>query len=334
MKYAIIIMSMILSLQFCSARAAEIETSPKLKFVGFIQTVAQKSENNDAFTFGMDRVRLITKANLNSKMSFKLHVDFNKVKIGDGTNQVDKDGDSPAIIKDAELGLKFKGGHQLIMGKMKTPIGYEFNFPGFKLDVVKRGFGHQNMVFERAMGMMFKSAKFGAMKTNFKLGVFNAGPSKANDTGSAAEGQDYTISGAVYLNPLANLTANASFGSAGTSIEGQEPVTMFAGALDYRTDKIRTVLDFISRDDPDHTSNDGMTYYAMAGYKINPGIEVVLRHETLDVENDAKDRADFVAGVNFYFNPKKTWESKVMINYVSSDMDGSSGLQLMFQGVF
>jgi hypothetical protein len=286
-------------------------------------------EDNEAITFGMDRIRLITKAKLNSKMSFKLQVDFVKV-----AKDVDADGDSPGIIKDAVLGIKMLGGHQLFLGKQKTPAGYEFNFSGTKLDVVKRGFGHQTMIFERNMGMLLKTPKYGPMKIYAKAGLFNAGPKKANDTGDAAEGQDYTFSSAFYATPVKNLTTHLSYSSAGTSVDGQEAVSLMGLAVDYKTDKFRGVVEQLTRDDADHSGSDGSTLYAMLGYKVKPGLEFVVRSESLDVEDDSKDRADIVGGVNLYFTPDKPWTSKVMLNYVSSDMDGKSGVQLMFQGVF
>jgi hypothetical protein len=328
MKHRFTLLALLVVLCAQSISAAVILDNPKVKLIGFMQTLAVLDEDNDALTFGMDRIRLAVKADLSEQMTFKLHFDFMKTD-----TDVDADGDSPGIIKDAVVGLKFKGG-VFLLGKEKTAAGYEFNFPGYKLDVIKRGFGHQNMIFERNVGFQYRSGKIGAMKTSFKVGLYNAGPKKATDTGDPAEGQDYTFSSAIYTKLMPQLTAHASFGTAMTSVDGQEAVSLLGVALDYKSDKFRTVVDFMARDDADHAGSDGSTYYGMACYKVQPTTEVVVRYETLDVENDANDRADVVAGINYYFNPKKPWLAKIMFNYVSSDMDGKSGPMVMFQGVF
>ncbi|KAA3618671.1 MAG: hypothetical protein DWQ05_06835 [Calditrichaeota bacterium] len=295
---------------------------------GFIQTTAIKAENNDGFLFGFDRVRLASKGQLNPLVGFKLQVDFVKQN-----TDTDKDGDSPGIIKDAEIIFKANPQVAISVGKFKTPIGTEFNFSGSKLDFVKRGLG-QALVFERNLGAMVRASKLGAMNLGFDVGVFNPGPNKANDIGSASEGQDYTFAGRVHASPVKNLTAEAYFGNATTSIAGQENVGIFGAGVKTKFDKLRVNGEFMSRDDGNSTAQDGTDFWVSASYLLNGNFEPAVKYEKLDVTKDASDQAITVVGVNFYFNAKDHHQSKIQVNYQSSDMTGNDAIQVMFQAKF
>ncbi len=306
---------------------------------GFIQSVTTLAENNDGPAFGFDRVRIRTKGSLNEWVDYDLHLDFNRLILGAGANQVDKDGDTPALIKDAALGFKLPGGHRFFTGKFKTPVGREFNTAGFKLDFVKRGFGQQTLVFERNTGVMFQSRPLGSMKTELRAGIFNPGPNKATDTGDPAQGVDLTLAGWLKLKPAQGLTLWAYGGAVSTSDTttaglDQEGISVMGGSALFKKGAFTFGADWLDRDDPDHAGSDGSNLMAHALWQAKPWLQPAIKYESLDVSDDGKDRADLTLGVNFFLPVKNTWESKIMVNYVSSDMDGASALQIMFQGYF
>ena len=304
-------------------------SKPTVKLGGFTQATMIKSEDNKAFSFGFDRVRLLAKGGLNKFVDYKLQIDFMKT-----ATDVDKDGDTPGIVKDAVLIYKPVKKMRVSVGKFKTPVGFEFNASGTKLDFVKRGLG-QALVFERNVGAMVHGKNFGKAKLGFKAGVFNAGPNKANSIGDPAEGQDYSFAGSLSLNPQKTLYAEVFFGTALTSVDGQSNVNIFGAAAKVKLiDKLQLKCEFMSRSDDQNTAADGSDFYIQGGYLITPNFEPVIKYEKLDVENNSNDQANATFGLNIFLNPEKHGQSKIQINYVSSDLDGKDAVQVMFQGAF
>ncbi|KAA3660656.1 MAG: porin [Calditrichaeota bacterium] len=295
---------------------------------GCIQTTAVKAEDNDGFLFGFDRVRLMFKGNLNPVVNFRLHVDFAKQ-----STDTDKDGDSPGIIKDAEMKIKANSKVTVLFGKTKTPIGSEFNVAGPKIDFVKRGLG-QALVFERNIGAMVKVRKLNKKNLGFDLGIFNPGPNKASDVGSPAAGNDYTIAARVLANPLKNIYAEAYFGNAMTSIAGQENVSIFGAGTRTKFNKLQVKGEYMSRNDGNSPANDGTDFWLSAGYMLTNKIESVVKLEKLDVSADENDQSITVLGLNYFFNPKNRHQSKICVNYQMSDLAGKDAIHLLFQVIY
>jgi hypothetical protein len=311
---------------------------PAVRLQGFIQSVTTLSEDNKAPVFGLDRVRLVARGPLGERMDFFLQTDFARLIVPAGSSQADRDGASPALIKDARLGLLLPGGHTLYVGKFKTPIGREFALPGPSLDFVKRGFGHMTMIFERDLGMMWQSPAWGGARLQARLGAFNAGPNGANDTGDPGEGLDLSWAGSLGATPLPGLKLLGYGGLATTSVEtvgvAQEELSLAGGAIEIARGPLAMAMEGMTRDDPDHPDRDGSTWYAQLRWTVRPWLEPAFKLERLDVSDNTKDRRDWTAGVNIYLNPQRRQEAKLALNYVGSDLDGFSGLQLMIQGAF
>ncbi len=313
----------------------ELAAAPDVKVHGLVQSVAQLAEEDKAFTFGFDRVRLIARGGLNKWAKLKVQVDFKSLATGAGASQLAKDGETPAMLKDAVVTFTCDRGNMLHAGKFKTPVGMELNRSGSKLLFVKRGFGHSAMVFDRNVGLMAQTAKMGGMRFQADLGIFNKGPRNANDTGDVSAGADYTLTGSVKAKPFKGAYSHLYFGAAGTSVAGQEPVSLFGAGLSYKPNSaLELAGEFIQRDDPDHPDSDGSTYYAQATWRPLPWLQPAFKYESLDAANDDADRGDITLGLNVLYNPDLPAQSKIMFNYVLSDMDGASALQIMFQGAF
>ncbi len=295
---------------------------------GFIQSTVTKQEKNDGFLFGFDRVRMVVKGQVNPIVGFKLQVDFNKQSA-----DVDKDGDSPGIIKDAEIKFKVNQKFLVSVGKFKTPIGTEFNTSGAGLDFVKRGLG-QALVFERNLGAMLRANKFGQMNMGFDLGIFNPGPNKANDIGSAGAGQDYSFAGRIHARPVKNIYAEAYFGSAMTSISGQENVNIFGAGAKAQFDKLWIKGEFMSRGDGNSEAQDGSDFWLGVGYLLNGKFEPTFKYEKLDVAKDASDQTITVIGLNIFFNSQNQHQSKIQINFNNSDVTGKDAIQILCQVTF
>jgi Phosphate-selective porin O and P len=307
----------------------QVMAQPTIKVNGYTQATMIKDYDNKAFVFGFERVRLGAKGALNEVMDYKLLVDFMNT-----TKSVDNDGDSQGIIKYAMLTFKAYQNWNISVGKFKTPIGMEWNTPASKLDFIKRGLG-QSLIFHFDTGIMVHSSNISESGFGLAAGVFNAGPNKANDVGNPAEGQDYTATGRISYEMDKMLYAEAFVGSALTSVDSQKTVNVYGLAAKLNViEKLQLKGEYLTRTDKQNAASDGADYYVQAGYLIHPMFEPIVKYESLDVTNSAKDQTNYTFGVNIFFNPEKHSESKIQFNYVSSDIKSKGGIQLLFQGAF
>ncbi len=302
---------------------------PAVKLSGFTQVTAIRNENFDGFIFGLERVRIIAKGGLHPRVEYKLMVDFNNTGV-----EVDKDGDTPGIIKDAQLTLKLPQRLRLLVGKFKTLIGMEFNVPAYELDFIKRGFGHQTLVFERNVGAMLEAPKLTRLGLGLAAGAFNPGPNNANRIGSAQQG-DYTLAGRVSLDPVAGLHAQAYFGLAQTGRPDQSEVRIWGGAFRLSPrHKLAVKGEWLAREDANDVAVDGHTFYVQAGYRLASWVQPILKLERLDLAGDKLDRQDVTFGLNLFLNPENIHQAKIMLNYVRSDFPGRDAIQIQMQGAF
>ncbi len=300
---------------------------PSIKFEGYTQMTATKFENNKAFVFGFERVRLGAKGKLNQYADYRLMVDFVESGIG-------KDGETPAMINYAQLTFKPSSKINITAGKFKTPVGMEWNTSATSLDFVKRGLS-QSLVFHWDMGFMLHASGIGNTGFGYNLGVFNAGPNKANNVGDPELGQDYTIAGSININPVKAFYLEASFGSALTSDSLQENVNIFGlGARFKVTDQLSLKGEYLSRSDEQNSAVDGSDLNFQAGYLVHPNFEPVIRYDVFDVKNDDKDQKLITAGLNIFINPDNQKETKIQINYLASDLEDGDSFQILLQSAF
>jgi hypothetical protein len=318
--------SLYLLLLLPSAPARAGETKPSIRLGGFAQVTAIAAEGSEALTFGYDRVRLDARGSINAVTDYHLQLDFSRTSF-----DIDKDGDSDGIIKDVVITYKPTGMISASAGKFKTPVGMEFNTAGKNLDFVKRGLG-QALVFERNAGVMLHARRIGQARFGFAAGIFNAGPNRANGIGDPDQGADYTLAGRLSLTPDSRLHAQVYAGTALTSIEGQQNITLLGAAARVRPVAALSIkAEYMSRDDANSASADGSDYYLQAGYLAHPRVEPVVKYEVLDLADDTRDQANTTLGCNLYLSPELHRRSKIMVNYVISDLGGKDALQLLFQ---
>lgn len=308
------------------------QSGPQVKIGGLVQTTAVMMDQNDAVVFGIKRARIIASGKLNKHVRYKLMTEFMKV-----AKDMDKDGESPGIVVDAYLDFNL---HELIWlrtGKFRTPIGQGHLVSAMDLDVVERSLGCA-LVFDRNMGVMLHRNKIGELGLGYAAGLFNAGPRGANDTGDEGEGseylsENYTTAVQLSLTPSKTTHLQIGFGQAQTSLEGQENVTLFEAAGHYSLfQDILFKAEYLSRDDPDHQLVDGTALDLCAVYDFTKRFQAVITHDILDIADSAEDKVNTTVGFNIFLNPENRRQSKIQLNYVFSDMDGCSGVQVLFQG--
>ena len=321
-KWGIFIIAMVILIPALSF-AQTVKTS------GYIQNSMIKSEDNKAFLFGFERVRVRFSGTLNELMNYKLQVDFT-----DAFKETGNDGSTPAMINYAEIIFTPIDLLNVSVGKFKTPIGMEWNTGPTSLDFVKRGLG-QALIFHFDAGMMAQTKSIGKYGFKFTGSIFNYGPNKATDVGDPSKGNDYTIAGRIAVDPSKKVHAETFFGSALTSVEGQENVNVYGAGLKWKlAEKLQLKGEFLDRTDAQNSSADGTDYYAQAGYTVHPHIEAAIKYEKLDLTNKAKDQANITLGTNFFLNSKDKKQSKILVNYVISDLKGNDAIQVMFQAAF
>lgn len=297
---------------------------------GLIQVVAVQTADQEAFTFSYDRLRLLIGDKLNPYVSYRVHLDFARQAA-----LVDKDGDTPGIIKDAEVLLHLGRSITVVVGKTKAPVGMEFAVPGFALDFAKRGLG-QALVFERNAGALLRwRPRGGQLRPAGDIGVFNAGPSNATDIGDQDTGPDYTLAGRLSLDRADNLHLEASLGAALTQVAGQEDVVFAGVGARYRPARcLHLKAEFMARDDGNNPAADGTDFYVQAGYRVRPRWEPLVKYERLDVGQGGANRRDVTVGINFMTNPSQPLQGLVRVNQVLSSATGKGATQVMFQALF
>lgn len=296
---------------------------------GLTQVTMTQTEKTKAFVFGLERVRLMAKGEMNPVMDYLLQVDFAKQ-----TTQTDKDGDTPGLIKDAVLTFKPWEIASISVGKMKTPIGMEFNTSGKKLDFVKRGPG-QMLVFERNVGLMIHAGAIGKLKFGYKAGVFNYGPANANETGNATSGQDYTLAAHSHVFLSKHIYVEGFCGSAITHVTGQKHVMVWGtGVKAMLPGKVQLKGEWIARDDSQNINADGNDFYIQGCYPLFPCLELAVKYEKLEVTNNSLDQSVISSGLNIFLNPSKHEEARIQINYISSNLEGQDVFLIMYQGAF
>lgn len=305
------------------------QDKPSLKWNGYTQATMIKSENYKSFIFGFERVRIGLSGALNEKMDYKLLFDLIDTPDGIGPS-----GETPKIINYAMVTVKPYKALRLSVGKMKVPVGMEWNTAAHSLDFVKRGYA-QKFIFHFDTGAMLHMSNIGKHGLGFAFGVFNAGPNKATNVGDPKNGNDYTLAGRVSADPVKSLHAELYWGSALTSVQDQKDVTVAgAGIKWYPANTIELKGEYITRDDQQNIASDGAVYYCQAGYLLFPFAQPIIKYENDDISADSYDQTTITLGCNFFLNPNKRKESKIQINYVISDMEGQDSFQVLFQGAF
>ena len=305
------------------------QDKPSLKWNGYTQTTMIKSEGYKSFVFGFERVRIGLAGALNEKMDYKLLFD-----LVDSPDGIGPSGETPKIINYAMVTVKPYKDLRLSVGKMKVPVGMEWNTAAHSLDFVKRGYA-QKFIFHFDTGAMLHMSNIGKHGLGFAAGVFNAGPNKATNVGDPKDGNDYTVAAQVSADPSKAVHAELYWGSALTSVEGQKDVTVAgAGFKWFPTATLEFKGEYITRDDFQTMSSDGTVYYFQAGYLLFPYAQPIVKYENDDITADSYDQTAITVGCNFFLNPNKRKESKIQINYVASDLKGQDSFQILFQGAF
>ena len=322
-----------------------------------LQVTSTRGEDGGAFKFGFDRIFVSVRSNINDYASYKVMVDFNKQfnkrsverpkwddTKSDSANVVNmldklernfvdpKDGETSTFLKDAFIAFKLPEYAQwgLSVGKFKTPAGMEFAAPAPKLDFVKRGLG-QGLVFDRNPGLMVQGTDLSPWGLHVALGLFNAGPNKANGIGSSAEG-DYTVVSRIGADPSKQLHAQAYWGRAMTSVAGQGAVQLMGIGSRFNVGSFIVLKgEYMLRDDPNNAAADGFNAYVQGTYQVRPRLQAALKWDALDVAKDEQDRTDLTIGLSLFSDAKKPQAAKVQINYVASDAKGKDAIQLLFQ---
>ena len=296
---------------------------------GLAQVTLSKSEENQGFVFGLERIRLIASGAVNHCVNYKLQFEFNRSVFHE-----DKDGETPNVIKDAVLFFSPIKGMRIWAGKFKTPIGMEFNTSGKTLAFVKRGLG-QALVFERNLGVMLSTPHLGRRGLGLSAGVFNPGPNGANETGDPAAGQDYTVAGRVHFDPSGQFHLEAFGGAALTSVASQKSVTVLGLGVRWRVlNRILLKAEWMSRDDAQNAGSDGVDGYMQAGVRIHPNIDTTVKWENLNVKDAGMDQKNLTLGLSIALQAERREQSRILLNYVLSDKRGRDAFQLMCQAAF
>ena len=241
--------------------------------MGFAQLTAEHFDGGDGIDFSGDRVRAGALYS-HGPLFGGLVLDFN---VPDGGNTTP--GTLNNIIKDVWAGWRFTPNWSAKAGQFKAPVGMDFNVPGHKLDITKRGM-EKPLVLERAVGVMLSGRKLGA-GFGVDVGIFNqAGRSGAVNTPASGKGERnaYAIRGLFDHGPWhAELSAGLSETAGAAAIS--EDYVVFDVGLRYQQAGWTGKLEWIAGDAVLGIEDREQTVaYAHIGKRISPTVELVARH--------------------------------------------------------
>jgi len=286
------------------------------KWFGFAQLTAESRDQdkpNDGLKFGADRVRIGFKVK-EGKIFGKLQVDFMKDSSRKAGNP-----DLPAIIKDILAGYKFSNAAAIQIGQFKTPLGYDFNTSGKKLDITKRGM-EKGLVLERAIGVMLKGRKMNGF--GYDIGFFNpAARGKAGAKGTT--GNDNAYVGRIMYDKK-GFHIEGAIGADQTSAVGLSKYKVWDIAGAYKKGPWTFKGEYISGDNVDgNPLQEEDVWFLHGGYKFKDNrYEAVVRvYSGENTKNGVKtDLTNTYVGMNFFFG-SKAMNGRLQVNYVIAGGD-------------
>lgn len=294
----------------------------KIQPFAFSQLTAQALDNKgqNKLEFGADRVRIGYKLSW-GKVFSKLQLDFNQSS--------DSKAGLPQTIKDVVAGYKFNKAAKVQVGMFKTPLGYDFNISGKKLDITKRGMEKQ-LVLERALGAMVSGSNVEGTGLGYDAGIFNpAERSGAIKVYNAGKAQAYA--GRLRYDFGKILHAEAAYAtSTDAGGPGTKDYKVWDVAVAYFIHNLTLKAEYI--DGSNIYGEDGYdesVWYAHVGYRFTPRFEGVVRHYQGHAKPSDTDLGNTYFGLNIYLNPKHKYNSRIQLNYVlaSGDKDTWGGLK-------
>lgn len=295
--------------------------------MGFAQLTAEHRDDQNGIDFGGDRIR--AGARYSSDTLFGgLVLDFNVPDAGNRTP-----GTLNNIIKDVWAGWHLNRHWSVKGGQFKAPVGMDFNVPGHRLDITKRGL-EKPLVLERAVGAMLSGRKLGG-HLGVDVGIFNpAGRSGAVATPASGEGEHnaYAIRGLLDAGPWhAQISAGRSE-SAGLAPRSADYTVVDAG-LRWAQGPWTLKAEWIAGDNVLGTDGREQTVaYAHAGWRLRAPVELVARHYSGRSELPDGARFDLdntYLGVNLTPQALEHASLRVQINYLIAGGDRPVGNQFL-----
>ena len=304
----------------CSVKAVADPPAP-WKPIAYAQFTAESLKNSGGIDFDADRVRAGVQYQEGALFGGIL-LDFAVDNAGDRSP-----GTLTNVIKDVYVGWQFDPRFSLKLGQFKTPVGLDFNTPGHRLDITKRGL-EKPLVLERDPGLMLSARNLGP-GLGFDIGVFNpAGRSGATRHANDQSGESNAYAARVLLDrPGLHLEASVggSEDAAGLSTPDYQVYDLGAvlklGQATFKAEWIsgRNILGMSDREQD--------VGYAHIGYRIGRQWEAVLRHydaqSRLSGSPDT-DLANTYLGFNFWPLISGPVSLRLQMNYVIAGGDRGS----------
>ncbi len=305
----------------CANTEAADDSSAPWKPLAYAQLTAEKPDSSGGIDFDADRVRAGIQYQEGALFGGIL-LDFAVDDAGDRSP-----GTLTNVIKDVYVGWQFDPRFSLKLGQFKTPVGMDFNTPGHRLDITKRGL-EKPLVLERDPGLMLSARNLGS-GLGFDIGVFNpAGRSGATRHANDQSGESNAYAARVLLDrPGLHLEASVggSEDAAGLSTPDYQVYDLGAvlklGQATLKAEWIsgRNILGMSDREQD--------VGYAHIGYRIGPQWEAVLRHydaqSRLSGSPDT-DLANTYLGFNFWPLISGPVSLRLQMNYVIAGGDRGS----------
>lgn len=306
---------------FCIAHSLPAHAAATdFSFLGFAQLTAEAFESDDGIDFGGDRVRVKGTYQID-KISAELMLELNADNLSDRPA-----GTFPNLIGDLSVSYQFHPKHQLKVGQFKTPVGLDFNVSGHRLHITKRGM-EAGLVLSRDIGVMVSGRDI-AERFGYDVGVFNvAGRSSATLHEPVQEGDDnaWAVRGMYDEGPWhfeASLGGSQDAGGDATA-----DYRLFDLAASYSKGAWTAIVEWIdSSNVRGATNRDERVIYGHAGWRLNPRVELVLRHYYGEsaLAGLSSDLTNTYVGANLDLFRHDGVEGRLQLNYVFASGDESA----------
>ncbi|MCK5769867.1 porin [Algiphilus sp.] len=255
-----------------AATAAHGTDDAGWKPMGFAQ-LTMEQRGDGGIDFGADRVRAGARFSAGD-FGGGLVLDFNVPDAGDRTP-----GTLTNVIKDVYGDWRFHSRWLLRVGQFKTPLGMDFNTPGHRLDITKRGM-EKPLVLERDPGAMVSGR---GLPGGFGVdaGAFNpAGRSGATTHTTAQEGEDNAYAGRLHWDGVEALHAEIAYGtSEAAGGPGTEDYRVLDAGLRFTRGPLTLKAEWIDGSDiRGIDGRDERVVYGHADYRLSQRWTLVARH--------------------------------------------------------
>lgn len=218
---------------------------------------------------------------------------------------------SNAVMSDVFVETDIIPKHNLILGQIRKPIGWEGSLSPYTLETVSRSQISRNFSDKRDKGITVKAFNNGLF--DYAFGAYNGTPENANET----QNSDLEYSFLAMINPLYKVDGYGNLKLGGTYNHGKRDYStdIYGYFGEYKLGKYMLRAEYGKMNGYLTRNADASGWYVHNSYYLTDNLQLVGRMDNFDMDiHSGKNRmSEYTLGANYYFNDHKM---KVMCDFV------------------